>query len=331
MKLGSFKNSKGDIRIGVLINEQLLDLTSTFEKYLAEENNVTCDFAVEASLNRIPPSMLDFIRREEEGQADLQTVYSYAQEIMKKDDIMFSPSGKKLNYRLEEVKLLNPIPQAYRIFNIGVNCDRFIDMMETTPPEDGYTCMFKKTYNSLIGPEEEIKYPITGEQVESEIELGVIFGKEGKNISQEDALDYVFGYTISQDLVSMDILNKAHMGPGAEGLPAAYYITLAKASDTFQPIGPFIVTKDEIPDPQNVDMELRINGEPKIIGNTKEMRVNIRRLIEFNSADMTFLPGDLLSTGGMATDCVPHAEVKPGDTVEAEIKEIGVLRNYVVE
>jgi 2-keto-4-pentenoate hydratase/2-oxohepta-3-ene-1,7-dioic acid hydratase in catechol pathway len=120
------------------------------------------------------------------------------------------------------------------------------------------------------------------------------------------------------------------LGTGREGLPGAYYITRAKTFDTFQPIGPFIVLKDEILDPQNVAGELRINGEPKIRGNTKDMRCSVRRLIEYISEDITFHPGDLLSSGGMGTeDFEPHGFVKSGDIIDAELENIGVLRNYV--
>ena len=331
MKLGSFRTHSGNIRTGVNIDGQLVDLTAAFEKYLFEDCGVGRQFASEASYKRIPPSMLDLIRREEEGMADLTAVYSYIKNIMEKGSVLFSPSGQKLNYGLDEIKLLCPIPQAYRIFNIGVNCDAFATMANVTPPEEGYTCMFKKPTHAIIGPEDKIQYPITGSDIEAEIELGVIFGKKGKGISQDKALDYVFGYTVSHDIVVMDVLSKNNMGPGDMGVPASYYITLSKSPDTFEPIGPFIVTKDEIPDPQNVDMELRVNGEVKLKGSTRDMRVPVRRLIEFNSADMTFYPGDFLSTGGMGNkDYSPHTELRPGDVVEAEIKEIGVLRNYVI-
>ena len=331
MKLGSFKNHTGNIRIGVKVDEQLVDSTAAFEKYLVEEGGVDRQFAVEASNIRMPTSMLALLRREEEGWADLNTVYSYISGMMKRGKVLFSPSGDKINYGLKEVKLLTPIPQMYRIFNIGINSEAFVKMANVTPPEEGYTCMFKKTPRCIIGPEDEIKYPVSGGDIESEVELGVIMGKKGRHISQADALDYVFGYVVSHDLVVMDVLSKAHLGPGSEGLPAFYYVTLAKSPDTFQPVGPFIATKDEIPDCQNVGVELRINGEPKIRGNTSEMRAPVRRLIEFLSADMTFYPGDLISSGGMGSEeYAPHAFVAPGDVVEAEIKNIGILRNYVI-
>ncbi|MBN2186954.1 MAG: fumarylacetoacetate hydrolase family protein [Dehalococcoidia bacterium] len=331
MKLGSFRNHSGDTRIGVKLDEQLVDLTAAFEKYLVEECGVNRQFALEASDTRMPTSMLDLLRREEEGWADLSAVYSYIHNIMKKNQVLFSPSGDKINYGLKEVRLLTPIPQMYRIFNIGVNSDVFASMEKVTPPEKGYTCMFKKTRHCLIGPEDEVKWPISAKEVPAEIELGVIIGKTGKGISQADALDYVLGYVVSNDITAMDVLTKAHFGPGSEALPAAYYITLSKCPDTFEAVGPFIVTKDEIPDCQNINGEVRVNGEPKIKGNTKDMRVEVRRLIEFLSADMTFYPGDLISSGGMGTEeYPPHAFLKPGDVVEAELENIGILRNHVV-
>jgi len=332
MKLGSFRNHSGDTRIGVKMDGQLADLTAAFEKYLVEECGVNRDFAVEAAYSRMPTSMLALLRREEEGWADLNTVYSYIRSTLQKDAVLFSPTGAKINYGLPEVKLLTPIPEMYRVFNIGVNADIFAKMEGVTPPEAGYTCMFKKTTRAILGPEDEIKWPVTGQEVASEVELGVIMGKTGKGLTQANALDYVFGYVVSHDLVVMDVLSKAHFsGHGPAALPGAYYITLAKTPDDFQPIGPFIVTKDEIPDCQNVNMEFRINGELKIKGSTATMRVPVRRLIEFLSADMTFLPGDLISSGGQGSeDYPPHAFPVPGDTVEAELENIGVLRNYVV-
>lgn len=331
MRLGSFKNHSGDVRIGVKIDEQLADLTAAFEKYLVEKGGVNRHFAVEASNTRMPTSMLDLLRREEEGWADLNTVYSYICNTMKKGEVLFSPSGDKITYGAKEVKLLTPIPQIYRIFDVGVNYE-ILGREENVPiPDEGCTSMFKKPPRCIIGPEDEIKWPPSAKEVLSELELGVIIGKKGKRISQADALDYVFGYVVSHDLAVMDILKNANWGMGSESLPAAYYIDSAKSPDTFQPVGPFIVTKDEIPDCQNINGEFRINGVPKTRGNTRDMRLTVKRLIEFLSADMTFYPGDLVSTGGMGSEeYSPLAFPHPGDVVEAELEHIDILRNYVV-
>jgi len=328
MKLASFQNHQGETRIGMVMNDTIADLTAAFEKYLVEEGGVLPHSAIEVANVRMPTSMLALIQREYEGQADLNDVGSYLSKVMKGDGVIYAPNGAKITYALREVKLLKPL-QPKRCFNIGVNYPAFEKIMGVIPPEENKTCMFMVTPESTIGPEDVVQWPQSAEEVCTELELGIIFGRTGKRLSQADALDYVFGYTIVNDITGMDIIAKG-LGTGREGLPGAYYITRAKTFDTFEPIGPFIVTKDEISDPQNVAGELRINGEPKIRGNTKDMRCSVRRLIEYISEDITFYPGDLLSSGGMGTDDFePHGFVKSGDIIDAELKNIGVLRNYV--
>lgn len=329
MKLASFKNHQGETRIGMVMNHTIADLTAAFEKYLVEEGGVLPNRAIETSNIRMPTSILALIEREYEGQADLKNVGAYLSKLVKGDEVIYAPNGGRITYALPEVRLLKPF-QPKRCFNIGVNYPAFIKIMGVIPPEENKTCMFMVTPEATIGPEDVVQWPQSAEEVCTELELGVIFGRTGKRLSQADALDYVFGYTIVNDITAMDIISKG-LGTGREGLPGAYYITRAKTFDTFQPMGPFIVLKDEITDPQNITGELRINGEPKIRGNTKDMRCSVRRLIEFLSEDITFYPGDLLSSGGMGTEeYEPHGFVKSGDVIDAELEKIGVLRNYVV-
>jgi 2-keto-4-pentenoate hydratase/2-oxohepta-3-ene-1,7-dioic acid hydratase in catechol pathway len=329
MKLASFRAHNGEVRIGLKMGEKLADLTAGFEKYLVEEKGVLHQSAIEAASTRMPTSMLALIEREEEGQADLKEAGVYLDKVAKGGEAIFAPSGARITYGLGEVKLLKPMPELRRCFNIGVNYPVFQKMMGVDGPEENKTCMFMVTPESTIGPEDIIQWPQSAEEVCAELELGVIIGRTAKRISQADALDYVFGYTIVNDVTGMDIIAKG-MGTGREGLPGAYYITRAKTFDTFQPVGPYIALKDEIPEPQNVSGELRVNGEPKTKGNTKDMRCSVRRLIEYLSEDITFYPGDLISSGGMGTeDFMPHGFVKPGDVVEAELDGIGVLKNYV--
>jgi len=328
MKLASFQNHQGETRIGMVINDTIADLTAAFEKYLVEERGVLPHRAIEAANIRMPTSMLALIQREYEGQADLNDVGAYLSKVVKGDAVIYAPNGAKITYGLHEIRVLKPF-QPKRCFNIGINYPAFEKIMGVIPPEENKTCMFMVTPESIIGPEDIIQWPQSAEEVCTELELGVIFGKTGKRISQADALDYIFGYTIVNDITGIDIIMKG-LGTGREGLPGAYYITRAKTFDTFQPIGPFIVLKDEITNPQNVAGELRVNGEPKIRGNTKDMRCSVRRLIEYLSEDITFYAGDLLSSGGMGTeDFEPHGFIKSGDAIEAELEKIGVLKNCV--
>jgi 2-keto-4-pentenoate hydratase/2-oxohepta-3-ene-1,7-dioic acid hydratase in catechol pathway len=328
MKLASFQNHQGETRIGMVINDTIADLTAAFEKYLVEECGVLPHRAIETANIRMPTSMLALIQREYEGQADLNDVGAYLSKVVKSNEVIYAPNGAKITYALHEIRLLKPLLPK-RCFNIGVNYPAFEKMMGVMPPEENKTCMFMVTPESTIGPEDVIQWPQSAEEVCTELELGVIFGKAGKRIPQANALDHVFGYTIVNDITGIDLITKG-LGTGREGLPGFYYLTRAKTFDTFQPIGPFIVLKDEITDTQNVAGELSINGELRIKGNTKDMRCSVPRLIEYISEDITFYPGDLLSSGGMGTeDFEPHGFVKRGDVIDAELENIGVLRNYV--
>lgn len=331
MKLASFRNHSDETRIGVLVNSQLVDLPAAFERYLVDACGVSTERAAEVAGTRMPTSMLDLIRREEEGWADLTTVYSFVCSEGPDHLTPFSPGGNRIVYGLDEVKLLTPIPQLYRVFNIGNNSNIFSRQIATSAPEENYTCMFKKTPRSIVGPGDNIQWPISGNEVVTELELGVVIGKQCKGVSQRDALGFVFGYVVAQDLAVLDVLTNANWGPGEVGLPATYYMDLCKTPDTFQPVGPFLVTRDEVPDCQSLPMELRVNGKLTIKGNTSDMRVPVKRQIEFLSADMTFYPGDLIVSGAMGSDDYPPiAPIAIGDALEAEIEGLGVLKNQVV-
>jgi len=330
MKVASFRNHAGEVHIGVKLDEQLADLTAALEKYLVEEAGTDPQCAIEVAGERMPTSMLDLIKREEEGQADLQLTVSYINKVARQGKVLFSPSGDKITYGLEEVTLLTPVPQMYsRVFNMEYNYPAYEKVYGVIPPDDGKTAMFMMDPETVTGPRADIRWPKTATEVTSAVELGVIVGKQGKRIPQDKALDYVFGYTVVNDVTGISILKG--MGPDRVCFPQAFYFTRAMIMDTFQPVGPFIALKDEIPDPQDVAAELRVNGKVVSKGNTRDMRCSVARLIEFLSQDITLEAGDLISTGAIGTlEYLPEAPVKVGDVIEAEIGKIGLLRNSVV-
>ena len=186
--------------------------------------------------------------------------------------------------------------------------------------------VFFQNVDAIIGPEEPIIYPeaLTNE-MDYELELAVIIGKAGKFFSPEEAADYIAGYIVFNDITARDI-QREEMKSGV--------FCLSKSIDTFVPIGPWIVTADEIPDPQNLAMELRVNGESRQVSHTSRMSVTIPEIISHYSA-MGYSPGDVLSTGtvsgvaGFSEDAA-SLYLKPGDVVEAEIEGVGVLRNPVI-
>jgi 2-keto-4-pentenoate hydratase/2-oxohepta-3-ene-1,7-dioic acid hydratase in catechol pathway len=186
--------------------------------------------------------------------------------------------------------------------------------------------VFFQNIDAIIGPEEPIIYPeaLTNE-MDYELELAVIIGKAGKFFSPEEAADYIAGYIVFNDITARDI-QREEMKSGV--------FCLSKSIDTFVPIGPWIVTADEIPDPQNLSMELRVNGESRQVSHTSRMSVTIPEILSHYSA-MGYSPGDIVSTGtvsgvaGFSEDAA-SLYLKPGDVVEAEIEGVGVLRNPVI-
>jgi 2-keto-4-pentenoate hydratase/2-oxohepta-3-ene-1,7-dioic acid hydratase in catechol pathway len=328
MKLASFRTRAGESRIGLKMGDRLADLTAAFERYLVEVKGVMPGSAREAAAIRMPASMLALIQREEEGQADLQEVAAYLDRVAGGPEAVYAPGGARITYDLAEVRLLKPL-QPRRCFNMGHNYPAYEKMGSLVSPYEGTVASFMVTPESTVGPEDVIDWPLSAKEVCLELELGVVIGKTGKRISEAGALDHIFGYTIVNDVTGWDIFARG-VGQGREGLPGFYYVIMSKSIDTFQPIGPYITLKDEIPDPQNVSGELRVNGESRIRGNTKDMRLSVAQILQYHTQDITFYAGDIVATGGMGSEGMePHAFVKPGDVAEAELDRIGILRNYV--
>jgi len=187
--------------------------------------------------------------------------------------------------------------------------------------------VFFQNVDAIIGPEDAIVYPPEGitNEVDYELELAVVIGKAGKFFSPEEAEDYIAGYLIFNDITARDI-QRGEMRSGV--------FSFCKAIDTFCPLGPWIVTPDEIGDPHDLAMELRVNGERRQSSHTSRMSVTIPEIISHYSP-MGYSPGDILSTGtvsGVAgfSDDPMSLYLKPGDVVECEIEKVGVLRNKVV-
>jgi 2-keto-4-pentenoate hydratase/2-oxohepta-3-ene-1,7-dioic acid hydratase in catechol pathway len=186
--------------------------------------------------------------------------------------------------------------------------------------------VFFQNIDAIIGPDDAIVYPghLTNE-LDYELELGIIIGRPGKFFSADEAAEHISGYLIFNDITARDIQRK-EMESGV--------FSFSKAIDTFCPIGPYIVTADEIDDPHNLDMELRVNGDVRQKSNTSRMSVSISQLVAYHSPQI-YSAGDIITTGTIAgvaasTDDPFANYLKPGDVVEAEIEGLGILRNHVV-
>jgi 2-keto-4-pentenoate hydratase/2-oxohepta-3-ene-1,7-dioic acid hydratase in catechol pathway len=186
--------------------------------------------------------------------------------------------------------------------------------------------VFFQNVDAIIGPDEPIVYPegLTRE-LDYELELAVVIGTAGKFFGPDEAADHIAGYLVFNDITARDI-QRREMKSGV--------FSFSKAIDTFCPIGPWIVTADEIADPQALAMELRVNGEVRQRGNTAQMLIPIPHLVAYHSAQ-GYSAGDLISTGTISGVAAVQPDpfafyLKPGDRIEAEIEGVGVLRNPVV-
>jgi len=213
------------------------------------------------------------------------------------------------HYQLSKIKLLSPcIPS--KIVAIGLNYRSHAEETNSALPEA--PMIFIKPPTAVIGPEDNIVYPPSSTRVDHECELGVVIKKPAWQVSKEEALDYVLGYTCFNDVTARDLQRRDGQ------------FTRAKGFNTFAPVGPCIETEL---DPGNVPLETYLNGELKQRGNTNDLIYPVPELINFISQVMTLLPGDIIATGTPSG----ISPMLPGDTVEIKIEPIGTLRNYVVK
>lgn len=202
---------------------------------------------------------------------------------------------------------------------IGLNySDHAAETGATVPPEP---IIFMKATSAIVGPDDDLLIPRGSEKTDWEVELGVIIGRKAKYVSEADALDYVAGYCTAHD-VSERAFQTERSGQWTKG----------KSCDTFGPIGPWLVTKDEVPDPQNLKMWLTVNGEKVQDGSTKTMVYGVRYLVSYLSQFMSLHPGDIISTGtppGVGMGMKPPRYLKAGDVVELGIEGLGQQRQDV--
>ncbi len=224
---------------------------------------------------------------------------------------------------LKDVRLLPPLdPPRGNVIAMGRNYQKHAEETahggEVKPPT-----IFSKAITSITGPFEDIAIdPSISAEIDWEVELGVVIGTRGANISRRDALAHVFGYTALNDVSARDIQN----GWGGQFFKG-------KSLDRSCPVGPWVVTRDEIPNPQALHLALRVNGVVKQDGNTRDMIYPVDATIEWCSKGMTLLPGSLIATGtpdGVGFARKPPEFLKAGDVMESEVEGIGTLRNRMV-
>lgn len=228
----------------------------------------------------------------------------------------FAPSGETVEVR----RLLAPVAPP-NILCIGLNYRRHADESNATYPER--PILFIKPTSTVIGPEEPIILPADSSEVDYECELAIVMGRAAKNVSEADALSYVLGYTAANDVSARDWQLRLDR-QWARG----------KSFDTFCPLGPTLVTADEIPDPDALDISMRLSGEVVQSSNTADMIFSTRHIISYLSRGMTLLPGTVILTGtpeGVGMGRTPARWLRPGDVCEITLSGgVGTLRNPVI-
>lgn len=227
-----------------------------------------------------------------------------------------------VRYPASSVKLLAPITDPPKVICIGLNYrDHAAESGAPIPREP---VVFSKFATAIIGPEEAIRLPAVSREVDYEAELVLVVGKKGRHLKAAQAMDYLAGCTIGHDVSARDWQLKKD---GKQWLTG-------KTFDTFAPIGPALVTMDEIGDPHQLGIRLRLNGQTMQDSNTRQMIFSSGELLAYLSQVVTLEPGDLIFTGtppGVGFARKPPMFLKHGDVVEVEIDKLGVLRNSVIQ
>jgi 2-keto-4-pentenoate hydratase/2-oxohepta-3-ene-1,7-dioic acid hydratase in catechol pathway len=323
MRLVSFDTAEGQRRIGAVTPDNLIvDLNAAASLYLRDiEREPVYGRLADA---RVPNDMRGLF---EGGDASLNLAREATEYARQSGPQTKGPAGETIFRQLGAVKLRAPIVPK-KFFHTAGNFREHHEEAQKA----GFShpvmpwIVFLQNTDAIIGPDEPVIHPehLT-QELDYELELAVVLKKSGKHFTPEDASDYVGGYVIFNDLTARDI-QRREMKSGV--------FSFCKGIDSFCPLGPWVVTADEIPDPHNLAMELRVNGERRQVSHSKKMSVKIPEIIA-NYSPMGYSAGDVLSTGTVSGVAAFSADpkawyLKPGDVMECEIEKIGILRNPVV-
>lgn len=250
-----------------------------------------------------PKNLQELILQSDEGIKKVESILSFSPDIIPEENVQYVPP------------LMNPEKMIF----VGLNYEKHAK--EGGMPIPKQPIYFAKFANSLAGHKEEIVLTDFVEQVDYEVELVVVISKKTRNVSKAEALNYVFGYATGNDFSVRELQNRSSQW------------LFGKALDGFAPFGPYIVTSDEVKDPQNLNLKLWVNGELRQDSNTADMIFSVAEIISDLSKIMTLEPGDVIYTGtpeGVILGMDKKIWLKPGDKVVCEVERLGRLENLLV-
>lgn len=307
----------------MLQGQQIIDLHAAYASYLREVRDIYRWRQLAQAI--VPTDMLKFIEGGEMGMEAAHLALDYFQRA----DSPVAQDGERLLYKLDEVKLMAPVPRPVSIRDCSAFPQHSMNMQAAKQPaaelpEVWYEipAHYRASSTDVVGPDAPILWPSYTEKLDYELEVAVCIGKHGVNIPVERAKEYIFGYTIFNDISARDFQRKEmslKLGP-----------TKAKGFQNSNIMGPCLVTRDEI-DADNLRMVARINGEVWSDGNTRDMHFKFSQLIAYLSKDDPIYPGEFIGSGtiGFGSGMELNKWIKPGDVVELEVEGIGILRNKV--
>lgn len=244
--------------------------------------------------------------------------YAHASEYIEALQKILPEAAGYESFSLQDVHLGMPLGKARKVICVGKNYQEHVHEMKSDIPD--FPVLFAKFDNAMIGPEDDIYYPSITEKLDYEVELTVVIGKTASKVKKEDAFDYIAGYTLANDTSARDLQKRTPQW------------LQGKSLDHTTPVGPWIVTKEEVDNPHALNIRSYVNGEVRQSSNTEHLIFDIPFLINFISEIMTLEPGDIILTGtphGVGLAMEPSGLLQAGDRVKLEVEGIGTMENQV--
>ena len=306
-------------RLGAVTPDGIVDLNFAYASYMGSQGEPRPHIVADALL---PARMLPFLQGGATTMQAAQTALLHAKPGLR------GRNEETLIYSLGQVRLRTPLPNPPSVrdfFAFEQHVKKGFERRGEPMPQEWYEIpvYYQTGHHNIIGSDEDVLWPSFTQKFDYELELAAVIGKQGSNVSASDARDYIAGFTIMNDFSARDIQRremKVRLGP-------------AKGKHWCTGLGPHLVTRDDIPDPYNLRMTARVNGETWSEGNSGTLFWKFEQMIEFVTQDDTIFPGDVIGSGTVGTGCGLELDrwVQPGDVMELEIERLGVLRNRVVK
>jgi acylpyruvate hydrolase len=313
MRLVTYQH-EGQVRTGAQIDGHVIDLSRAYVAMLRHRGN---DDELAVAHARVPGDMIALLQGGETSLRAVQDALTFVRGLLDAGDSVGKLDG--IVYADEQISYLPPVVRPGKVICLGLNYRDHA--VETGMVVSEYPVLFHKVAGSLIGHNQPILVPRISSKIDYEAELAVIVGRRGKYIAEQDALAYVAGYCVANDVSARDLQFRTSQW------------TSGKMLDTFGPLGPALVTKDEVPDPHALVIRTILNGQVMQDASTADMIFRVPGIISSISEIVTLEAGDVIMTGtppGIGNTRNPQVFMKPGDTVTVEIERLGRLTNPLV-